>query len=343
MEKQEPESQRAVERQYTGQVSDQDATGLYYYNARYYSPQTANFTQADPIKGLNRYIYVSSNPLIYIDPEGQTENKLSYSDWFAQNEDSLIWPNERNLAYNTYGMMLWTYVMYAKYLDLDLSLRIGYNSISSSNFDSYEDYGMFVLDRMMFITDSQYSPRALFDDIRLQLQDQGLYWGNNYYFDNIADMPNNSDFQPGDLISVADYPGLLVSKVVSVEEFITMQESYIANQLQLALAKTNEDPNSIELCRRNVLNSQAMLFDARLHGTVPAMQKYHVVSTLLHEGGYSSGGGYPFDYSYTWDYPQQYKLNRYFPSYYSYTYMQSISKQSNNSGQFIFPDGFVPY
>ncbi len=40
----EPENQSAVERQYTGQVSDQSQTGLYYYNVRYYSPQTAGFT-----------------------------------------------------------------------------------------------------------------------------------------------------------------------------------------------------------------------------------------------------------------------------------------------------------
>ncbi len=77
MEKQEPESQRAVERQYTGQVSDQDATGLYYYNARYYSPQTALFTQADTAADdLNRYSYTGGNPVKFSDPSGYSK----YSD-----------------------------------------------------------------------------------------------------------------------------------------------------------------------------------------------------------------------------------------------------------------------
>jgi len=38
-----------LEKQYTGQISDQDQTGLYYYNARYYNPQIAKFTQADNV------------------------------------------------------------------------------------------------------------------------------------------------------------------------------------------------------------------------------------------------------------------------------------------------------
>ncbi len=59
-------------RQYTGQVSDQDETGLYYYNARYYSPKIAKFTQADNSlqDGLNRYIYTLNNPINNNDPSG---------------------------------------------------------------------------------------------------------------------------------------------------------------------------------------------------------------------------------------------------------------------------------
>ena len=72
MEKQEPESQSAVERQYTGQVSDQLQTGLYYYNARYYSSQTARFIQTDQLNELNRYSYVKNNPLILVDPSGNS-------------------------------------------------------------------------------------------------------------------------------------------------------------------------------------------------------------------------------------------------------------------------------
>jgi len=70
----EPESQNTTERQYTGQVSDQPQTGLYYYNARYYSPQTAGFTQADTQMGPNRYLYSSNNPINYQDSGGNNDD-----------------------------------------------------------------------------------------------------------------------------------------------------------------------------------------------------------------------------------------------------------------------------
>src|SRR3989344_3019710 len=59
----------------TGQVSDTDLTGLYYYNARYYNPQIAKFTQADSQGDtLNKYTYVGNNPIIYTDPSGNLIN-----------------------------------------------------------------------------------------------------------------------------------------------------------------------------------------------------------------------------------------------------------------------------
>ena len=60
-----------LEKQYTGQISDQDQTGLYYYNARYYNPQIAKFTQADNVNNQqNRYTYVGNNPITKTDPTG---------------------------------------------------------------------------------------------------------------------------------------------------------------------------------------------------------------------------------------------------------------------------------
>jgi len=60
---------------YTGQR--RDGSGLMYYNARYYDPLTARFTQADTIipnpanpQDLNRYTYVRNNPIKYNDPTG---------------------------------------------------------------------------------------------------------------------------------------------------------------------------------------------------------------------------------------------------------------------------------
>ena len=64
---------KKLERQYTGQVSDEDETGLYYYNARYYNPTIAKFTQADNADTLqNRYAYVRNNPTSLVDPSGNS-------------------------------------------------------------------------------------------------------------------------------------------------------------------------------------------------------------------------------------------------------------------------------
>ena len=63
-------------RLYTGQRFDA-ATGLYYYNARYYDPTLARFISPDTIvpgvgnpQAWNRYAYVLGNPLRYTDPSG---------------------------------------------------------------------------------------------------------------------------------------------------------------------------------------------------------------------------------------------------------------------------------
>lgn len=61
-----------TDRQYTGQVSDESQTGLYYYNARYYNPVWGKFTQADRANDdVNRYAYVGNNPVNRIDPSGK--------------------------------------------------------------------------------------------------------------------------------------------------------------------------------------------------------------------------------------------------------------------------------
>ena len=65
--------------QYTGQRNDAEI-GLYFYQSRYYDASLARFAQADTIvpdptspMSLNRYMYVSGNPLKYRDPSGHYE------------------------------------------------------------------------------------------------------------------------------------------------------------------------------------------------------------------------------------------------------------------------------
>jgi len=57
---------------YTGREFDSD-TGLYYYRARYYDPQTGRFLSEDPVgfeAGANFYAYVLGNPVNWTDPAG---------------------------------------------------------------------------------------------------------------------------------------------------------------------------------------------------------------------------------------------------------------------------------
>ena len=62
---------------FTGHERD-DATGLYYFKARYYDPETGRFLTEDPFEGtreqppsLHRYLYAYQNPTVYTDPTGR--------------------------------------------------------------------------------------------------------------------------------------------------------------------------------------------------------------------------------------------------------------------------------
>ncbi|WP_206919910.1 RHS repeat-associated core domain-containing protein [Alicyclobacillus suci] len=54
-----------------------DAVGMYYLNARYYSPSTMRFISEDPVGALNPYVYTDDNPVNFLDPSGQISWKAA--------------------------------------------------------------------------------------------------------------------------------------------------------------------------------------------------------------------------------------------------------------------------
>jgi RHS repeat-associated protein len=66
--------------QYTGR--ENDANGLYFYRARYYSPTFGRFVSEDPIGfrgGINEYSYALNNPIANVDPSGLTTGEFGGS------------------------------------------------------------------------------------------------------------------------------------------------------------------------------------------------------------------------------------------------------------------------
>jgi RHS repeat-associated protein len=70
----------SVKYTFTAQEDD-DTTGLYYYNARFYDPEIGRFITPDSMvpnprntQHFNRYMYCSGNPVNYNDPSGHEES-----------------------------------------------------------------------------------------------------------------------------------------------------------------------------------------------------------------------------------------------------------------------------
>jgi RHS repeat-associated protein len=86
---------------YTGQQADRE-TGLYYFKARYYDPQTGRFISQDPAAGVDerpesyqKYLYAYANPTVNVDRDGRfvgtvTGTALGFAWGFGQMVGGLI-------------------------------------------------------------------------------------------------------------------------------------------------------------------------------------------------------------------------------------------------------------
>jgi RHS repeat-associated protein len=63
---------------YTGKERDEE-TGLYYHGARYYAPWLGRWVSCDPagmVDNINLYIYAKSNPIVYVDSNGNQSKMM---------------------------------------------------------------------------------------------------------------------------------------------------------------------------------------------------------------------------------------------------------------------------
>ena len=83
---------------YTGKFFDK-ASGLYYFNARWYDSELGRFTTSDPIRdGLNWWNYCNGNPLSYVDSDGLEGRFFGYLQRLLSFDNSSfgITPNNNN-------------------------------------------------------------------------------------------------------------------------------------------------------------------------------------------------------------------------------------------------------
>ena len=63
---------------YCGEYYDKETDSI-YLRARYYNPVLGRFTTEDPAKdGLNWYVYCDNNPVMFVDPTGETLKDAVY-------------------------------------------------------------------------------------------------------------------------------------------------------------------------------------------------------------------------------------------------------------------------
>jgi len=90
-------TESAIGNRYTFQGREIDwATGLYYFRARWYNPVSGRWLSKDPIGiagGLNLYVFVSNNPVNFIDPFGRKADVMFMPDTDSLYDDAMAIPD----------------------------------------------------------------------------------------------------------------------------------------------------------------------------------------------------------------------------------------------------------
>src|SRR5690606_38011601 len=71
-----------------------DATGMYYYGARYYDPRISIFVSVDPLaeKTMTPYQYVNNNPIMFTDSTGMSaEPPVKGLEYFRDDTGEYFW------------------------------------------------------------------------------------------------------------------------------------------------------------------------------------------------------------------------------------------------------------
>ncbi|MFH1896598.1 MAG: RHS repeat-associated core domain-containing protein [bacterium] len=249
-----------TERAYTSQVSDTDTTGLYYYNARYYNPATALFTQADSVVvEQNKYNYAYSNPVFYLDPSGN--KNLSYTDWVAENYDKIQWPSAYGWSYDCADVPIWLWAMYAKYAGIDLTYSAAGKTRTVSDYE--ESQGDFKYE--------YFASRAmlLFGGDHLAELATNMGFGGVKLEGDVSDIA----LQPGDVISAVWHNMLVAGKATSEYMEILVRPDLL--QIERDVLLLQQDTAQLVKTMRNPVQSLGGLVD-----------KYVSVSRI---GGYTRG------------------------------------------------------
>ena len=102
--------------QYTGR--ENDATGLYNYRARYYSPSLRRFISEDPLKilgeGVNLYSYVGSNPINFVDRLGLRRECGYWENVWSRFREADFFPGVRRVFWRR---LVWVSLRQAPWLE----------------------------------------------------------------------------------------------------------------------------------------------------------------------------------------------------------------------------------